>query len=139
MVVGADLVGDRWPGVRARRASGAVVALLVAAAAGGCARQADPADVVAGAVEFEASPTFLRAATDRSADLSYRMEATLAMRMSAGGQSIDVEAPIMTGQQVGGRSSFHVDTGRLMVEMMDDVPGGGPSGAAEDLVADVVV
>jgi hypothetical protein len=57
--------------------------LLAAVAAGAtaCAQEADPADVVVGDVEYEATSEFLAAAAERSQGLPHRME----MRTSSAG------------------------------------------------------
>ena len=97
-----DRTSRRTQLVRGRRRCRAMalgVVAIVAAGTTACVQEADPADVVVGDVESEATPEFLSAAAERSQGLPYRTE----MRMSLAGAD---EVVVETGEQDGER--FHV-------------------------------
>ena len=97
-----DRTSRRTQLVRGRRRCRAMALGALATVAAGttaCVQEADPADVVVGDVEYEATPEFLSAAAERSQGLPYRTE----MRMSSAGAD---EVVVETGEQDGER--FHV-------------------------------
>ncbi|MGH9250111.1 MAG: hypothetical protein ACRD0W_11410 [Acidimicrobiales bacterium] len=102
-----QLVGGR------RRGRARALGMLAAIAAGvtACAHEADPADVVVGDVEYEATPEFLAAAAERSQAERYRMEMRKA---SAGGDEVVVE----TGEQDGERFRVRQDLGAELGQLL---------------------
>jgi hypothetical protein len=102
-------------GRRRRRAMALGVLAAVAAGATACAQEADPADVVIGDVEYEATPGFLAAAAERSRSEAYRMEMREAL---AGGEEVVVE----TGEQDGERFHVRQDVGAQFGELGELLP-----------------
>jgi hypothetical protein len=109
-----DRTSRRTELVRGRRRDLALALGVAAAVAMGttaCAREADPADVAVGDVEYEATPEFVAAAAGRSQAQPYRME----MRTStAGGDEVVVE----TGEQDGERFHIRQDLGAQFGELL---------------------
>jgi hypothetical protein len=99
------------------------MALCVLAAVGfgttACVQEADPADVVVGDVEYEATPEFVAAAAERSQAQPYRME----MRQSLAGGD---EAVVETGEWDGERFHVHQDLAAQFGPLL-------PAGADADL------
>lgn len=119
---------------RAPRRVVAVTTALAATLGGACAGQGDerdaglvtqgPSDAAAGADvgEFAATHDYLAdvaAATDGS---TYRMSMDLTMDIEAGGDSVDLDAELVTGEVDGDRSSMTVDMGELFADMADELP-----------------
>jgi hypothetical protein len=102
--------------VHLRRRGRALALCVLAAVAVGtaaCAQEADPADVAVGDAEFEATPAYLAAASERSQTQPYRTE----LRQSlAGGDEVVVE----TGEQDGERFHVRQDLGPLLGELIPD-------------------
>jgi hypothetical protein len=116
-----------------------VASLAVIATA--CAQEADLADVTAGDVDFEATPEFMSAAAERSTGVPYRIEMTLAMDLDVAGQTLDVDAPMMSGEQDGELSHMQLDMGPLMEELGQLAPPGGsipPQVSEADLSMEIV-
>jgi hypothetical protein len=117
----------------------AVASLAVTATA--CAQKADLAEVTVGDVDFEATPEFVAAAAERSTGAPFRLEMTLAMDVDLAGQSLDVDAPMMSGEQDGDLSHTVMDMGPLMEEMGDLAPPGEaipPDVSDADLTMEIV-
>ena len=125
--------------VRARAMPLTVASLALIGSA--CAQKADLADVTAGDVDFEATREFVSAAAERSTGTPYRVEMTLAMDLDLGGQSIDVDAPMMSGEQDGELSHMQMDMGPLMEEIGQLAPPGEgipPDVSEADLTMEIV-
>jgi hypothetical protein len=123
------------------RATPLAIAAALALPVAGCAQEADPADFAIGDVEFEATPEFVAEAAERSTGEPYRFEAELAMQFAFAGQSIDVDAPFMSGEQDGELSHSAMDMGALFEELAELAPAGGgmpPELAAADLTMETV-
>jgi hypothetical protein len=126
---------------RATPLASVALALTLAAAAAACAQEADPADFAIGDVEFEATPEFVAEAAERSTDEPYRWEADLRMQLAFAGESIDVDAPFMSGEQDGELSRSVIDMGALFEELDEMAPPGGampPELADADLTMETV-
>jgi hypothetical protein len=109
-----DRTSRRTQLVRGRRRCRTMALGVVATVAAGttaCAQEADPADVVVGDVEYEATPQFLSAAAERSQGLPYRTE----MRMSLAGAD---EVVVETGEQDGQRFHVRQDVGAQFGELL---------------------
>jgi hypothetical protein len=110
---------------RLRRSALPVVVVTAAvAASAACAQKADPADFTVGDVRFEATPEFAAEAAERSTSQPYRLEAELRMAIAVGGESMDVDAPLMSGEQDGELSHVEMDLGDLFDEMAQVAPAG---------------
>ncbi len=123
--------GASWPPVLA------VLAVAGVTAGTGCASEADPADVAIGEVEFVATPEFVAESAERSTGEPYRVEVDLRMHLSVGGDSLDLDAPFMSGEQDGRLSRFVMDFGPLF-ELGGAVPSEqvGPMADLADLGSD---
>lgn len=98
--------------------------LAVAGVTAGCASEADPADVAIGEVEFAATPEFVAESAERSTGEPYRVEVDLRMQISIAGDSLDLDAPFMSGEQDGHLSRFVMDFGPLFEEIGEQAPPG---------------
>jgi hypothetical protein len=117
----------------------AVASLAVVATA--CAQKADLADVTVGDVDFEATPEFVAAAAERSTAAPYRLEMTLALDVELAGQSLDFDAPMLSGEQDGEVSHIMMDLGPLMEEIGQLAPPGEaipPELSDADLTMEIV-
>lgn len=117
----------------------AVASLAVVASA--CVEKADLADVTAGDVDFEATSEFVSAAAERSTAAPYRVEMTLAMDVDLGGQSLDIDAPMMSGEQDGKLSHMLMDLGPMMEQLGELAPTGEaipPEVSEADLTMEIV-
>jgi hypothetical protein len=129
---------------RGGRLRSRVVPLTVASLAmtgPACAQKADLADVTAGDVDFEATPEFMSAAAERSTGAPYRIEMTLAMDVDFGGQSLDFDAPMMSGEQDGELSHMLMDLAPVMEELGQLAPPGEaipPEVSEADLTMEIV-
>ena len=106
-----------------------------------CAQKADLADVTAGDVGFEATPEFMSAAAERSTGAPYRIEMTLAMDVDFGGQSFDLDAPMMSGEQDGELSHMLMDLAPVMEKLGQLAPPGEaipPEVSEADLTMEIV-
>jgi hypothetical protein len=109
----------------------------VAAACGeGSGEDTGGDDVVAGSVDFEATPDFLAAASRRSGGEPYRIESSIAIHAEGPGQDVAVDATLMTGEQDGESYEYHTD----MSQWHDQLPSGSGTGFPEsaDLTQDMV-
>jgi hypothetical protein len=109
---------------RPRRWWPLVPALVVATLGAACGDEADDAsgsggsggEVVTGDVDFEATGRFLAAASQRTMDVPYEFEMSMAMQASGGGDEIDIEAPLIAGAQDGERYGYRMDMGPWIEE-----------------------
>jgi hypothetical protein len=85
-------------------------------------------DVIAGAVEFQATSQFLDKASERSLNEPYRIDVSMSMDIAGGGDELSAEAPIMTGEQAGTSYEMTMDMG----EWLDEMPGGAASTGVDD-------
>jgi hypothetical protein len=118
-----------------------VMAASLAVVASACAQEADPADFAIGDVAFEATPEFVAEAAERSTAAPYRLEMELAMDVDLAGQSVDIDAPMMSGEQDGERSHTVMDMGPLMDQMGELAPAGEaipPDAFDADLTMEIV-
>jgi hypothetical protein len=118
-----------------------VMAASLAVVASACAQEADPADFAIGDVAFEATPGFVAEAAERSTAEPYRLEMELAMDVDLAGQSVDIDAPMMSGEQDGERSHTVMDMGPLMEQMGELAPAGEaipPDASDADLTMEIV-
>lgn len=115
---------DSGRGGRARSHLIPLTVASLAVIATACVQEADLADVSTGEVDFEATPEFISDAAERSAEAPYRLEMTLAMDLDFAGQSADVDAPMMSGEQDGELSHLRMDMGPLMEDLGQLAPPG---------------
>lgn len=87
---------------------------------GGSAQESSGGDVSTDSVDFEASPRFLKDASQRSSGEPFRIGMSMALHAQGGGDEIDAEAQMMSGEQDGSRFEWQMD----MSEWLDEMPNG---------------
>jgi hypothetical protein len=141
--------------MRARRSGWALAVAALVVLAGACATEAD--DPLAGEpggarepggaaeqappeqqpADFEATASYLDKVSDQSTGEAHRIEMSMAIRASAEGERLDIEAPLLTGEEEGGRFEMHMDMGQWIDEMAAGLgEPGAPPGL--DLTMDMV-
>lgn len=126
-------------GSRGRRHRWALVVALLGTAAAACGDgssgdESANDDVATDTVEFEATANFLTEASERSSGEPFRLAMSMALHAEGGGDEIDAEAQVMSGEQDGANYEWQMD----MTDWLNELPGGQsglPPGA--DFVIDM--
>lgn len=89
--------------------------------------------------DFEATPRYLDKVSDQSTAEAHRLEMTMSIRAvgSRPGERLDIEAPMVTGEQDGTRFEMRMDMGQWIEEMTAASGEPGPP-AGTDLTIDMM-